>query len=285
MRQLRRRARGAPRAARARRTRVAVSADGSAWFLLNASPEIRAQIEGFAGLWPRGRATRRSPAICSTNGDLDHCLGLLSLRESQPLVLYATAPCAAASARNNVLYRTLERFPGSSVAAARARACVPLVDPDGAASGLSSTACPSPGKLPVHLERSATPSPEDNVGLSIRDARAGSTLAYLSASRRRRLRSMRARRRRRLRLLRRHVLAQRRALAAGPRTRARRGHGALAHRRAGRQPRVLWRGCPAASSTSTSTTPTRCLREDSPSARRCDAAGVEIAFDGMEIEL
>ncbi len=41
-------------------------------------------------LWPR--AERHSPiaGILLTNGDLDHCLGLLSLRESHPLVVYAT---------------------------------------------------------------------------------------------------------------------------------------------------------------------------------------------------
>src|SRR5262249_59354446 len=60
---------------------VAVSADGEHWFLLNASPEIRSQVEAFPALHPRG--PRHSPiaGILLTNGDLDHCLGLLSLRE------------------------------------------------------------------------------------------------------------------------------------------------------------------------------------------------------------
>ena len=38
---------------------MAVSADGECWFLLNASPEIRHQIENFSGLHPR--APRHSP--------------------------------------------------------------------------------------------------------------------------------------------------------------------------------------------------------------------------------
>src|SRR3954470_10672204 len=67
---------------------VAISSDGENWFLLNASPEVRAQIESFTGLHPR--AKRHSPiaGIVLTNGDLDHCLGLLSLRESYRLALY-----------------------------------------------------------------------------------------------------------------------------------------------------------------------------------------------------
>ena len=90
---------------------VAISADGESWFLINASPEIRAQIEACPELWPR--AERHSPiaGILLTNGDLDHCLGLLSLRESHPLTLYATDAVRAGFTEGNVLYRTLERFP------------------------------------------------------------------------------------------------------------------------------------------------------------------------------
>jgi len=72
------------------RESVAVSADGEAWFLLNASPEIRAQIESFPALHPRRLRDSPIQGILLTNGDLDHTLGLLSLRESQPLVVYAT---------------------------------------------------------------------------------------------------------------------------------------------------------------------------------------------------
>ena len=91
---------------------VAVSADGCDWLLLNCSPEIRQQIESFPPLHPRG--PRHSPiaAILLTNGDLDHCLGLLSLRESHPLVIYATDRLRRGFTDGNVLYRTLDRFPG-----------------------------------------------------------------------------------------------------------------------------------------------------------------------------
>src|SRR5438874_6466503 len=92
---------------------VAVSADGSGGsVLLNCSPEIRGQIESAPTLHPR--APRHSPisAILLTNGDLDHCLGLLSLRESHQLVVYAIEPVQRGLTRHNVHYRTLERFPG-----------------------------------------------------------------------------------------------------------------------------------------------------------------------------
>jgi pyrroloquinoline quinone biosynthesis protein B len=161
---------------------VAVSADGESWFLLNVSPEIRSQIEGFSGLHPR--APRHSPiaGIVLTNGDLDHCLGLFSLRESHPLQLFATRSVERGLREDNVLFRTLQRFPeqlrftpmplGEPVALSRS---------DGAPSGLTLEALPVPGKLPIHLERSATASPEDNVGLLVREPAQGKCLAYFPA--------------------------------------------------------------------------------------------------------
>ena len=120
---------------------VALTGDGEHWFLLNASPEIRQQIEGFPGLWPR--APRHSPiaGILLNNGDLDHCLGLLSLRESHPLVVHATESVRAGFCEGNVLYRTLQRFPEQvRWLALRPGVEEALLLPDGGDSGLSVTA-------------------------------------------------------------------------------------------------------------------------------------------------
>ncbi len=155
---------------------VAVSADGDAWFLLNASPEIRSQIESFERLWPR--ASRHSPisGLVLTNGDLDHCLGLFSLRESHPLVVHATESVRDGLTRENVFYRTLERFPGQVT-------WKPLVLAEEQPLGdgtLRITALAVPGKVPLHLEGRSAPSPGDNVGLVIRDTKSGGRLAYFS---------------------------------------------------------------------------------------------------------
>jgi pyrroloquinoline quinone biosynthesis protein B len=161
---------------------VAVSADGAdGSVLLNCSPEIRSQIESAPVLHPR--APRHSPiaAILLTSGDLDHCLGLLSLRESHRLVVYATEAVERGFTRDNVLYRTLERFPGQV-------AWRPLklgreeevAGPEGRPTGLTAEAVAVPGKAPVHLEGRRPPEPEDNVALRIREPRTGRLLAYLS---------------------------------------------------------------------------------------------------------
>src|SRR5438552_1234724 len=71
---------------------VALSADGARWVLLNASPDLRAQVASRPELWPRGaRGTAISAVVC-TDGEIDHTLGLLLLREAAPrFPLYASA--------------------------------------------------------------------------------------------------------------------------------------------------------------------------------------------------
>jgi len=162
---------------------VAVSADGAAWLLLNCSPEIRQQIEGFPGLHPRGPRDSPIAAILVTNGDLDHCLGLLSLRESHPLVIYATEPVRRGFVEDNVLYRTLERFPGQVTwRTLKLGGDEAIVGPDGRPTGLAVTPLAVPGKQPIHLERRAPPAPEDNIGVRVREQATGRVLAYCSAA-------------------------------------------------------------------------------------------------------
>ena len=67
---------------------LAVSADGKRWVLLNASPDLRRQIELNPALHPNGPG-RSSPiagaVLC--NADVDHTAGLLTMREMQPLAI------------------------------------------------------------------------------------------------------------------------------------------------------------------------------------------------------
>ena len=159
-----------------------MSGNGRGWFLLNASPEIREQIESFPPLHPQ--APRHSPihAIVLTNGDLDHTLGLLSLRESHPLVVYATERVRQGFTEDNVLYRTLQRFPGQVTWRPLVLGAeVSLADVDGRDDDLRIEAVPVPGKLPIHLEGRGAPHPEDNVGLRIREVPTGRRLAYFPA--------------------------------------------------------------------------------------------------------
>jgi pyrroloquinoline quinone biosynthesis protein B len=89
---------------------VAVSADHRQWFLLNASPDIRIQIEAFPPLQPReGRATPLQ-AVLLTDAELDHTLGLLLLREAKALQVHAT-PAVHETLRDGTgLLSTLGRY-------------------------------------------------------------------------------------------------------------------------------------------------------------------------------
>jgi pyrroloquinoline quinone biosynthesis protein B len=76
---------------------LAVTGDGSAWYLVNASPDLRSQLIAAPELAP-GPGLRDTPlrgVLCST-GELDHTLGLVTLREAESLHVYATAPVRAA---------------------------------------------------------------------------------------------------------------------------------------------------------------------------------------------
>jgi pyrroloquinoline quinone biosynthesis protein B len=92
---------------------VAVSADGQAWFLLNASADLRTQIEATPELHPLA-GTRQSPiaGIVLSSGDLDNVLGLLLLREFQPLQVFSTAAIRQIVSQDNSFFRLLERVPG-----------------------------------------------------------------------------------------------------------------------------------------------------------------------------
>lgn len=165
---------------------VAVSADGEHWFLLNASPEVRAQLESLPALHPR--EPRHSPVagILLTNGDLDHCLGLLSLRESHRLSVYATERVRRGFTQDNVLYATLQRFPGHTTwPELKLGRETELRLAGERPSGLTVEAIPLPGQAPLHLKAKlaenaefSEPHPEDNVGLLIREPATGATLAY-----------------------------------------------------------------------------------------------------------
>ncbi len=95
---------------------VALTKDGRSWFLLGASPDLRAQIEATPELHPRDGA-RQSPiaGVVLANADLDHVLGLLLLRELQPLRIYATSSVHRILHEDNSMFGMLQRIPNQAV--------------------------------------------------------------------------------------------------------------------------------------------------------------------------
>ncbi|GGM68627.1 coenzyme PQQ synthesis protein B [Longimycelium tulufanense] len=93
---------------------VAVSADGRRWWLLNASPDIRSQVLAAAPLAP-GPGPRETPlrGVLLTDAELDHALGLVSLREGVGSRVYGTEPVLSALRSELPLQGLLDRYGGA----------------------------------------------------------------------------------------------------------------------------------------------------------------------------
>lgn len=93
-------------------TQVAISSDGISWFLLNASPDLRLQVEATAVLHPT-HGTRSSPiaGVVLTSADLDQVAGLLSLRELQHFRVYCTRSLRSILQEDNSAFAMLNRVP------------------------------------------------------------------------------------------------------------------------------------------------------------------------------
>lgn len=152
---------------------IAVSADGARWVLVNASPDLRQQIEANDCLHPAG-ALRSSPivAVVLTNGDVDAVAGLLNLREGTPFAIYASARVHEILDANPI-FEVVNRgiVPRKVLVLDEWH---PLAEADGTVSGLSVRPFSVPGKVPLYLEadRSDQAEPEagdgDTIGLEIR---------------------------------------------------------------------------------------------------------------------
>ncbi len=132
---------------------VAVRAPGTDfWFLLNAAPDLRQQIESSPFLQPHA-AIRSSPiaGVVLTGGDVDAIAGLLVLRERQPFTVYA-APAVLGVLDANPIFEVLARD-----VVARQQVQLGQVTrlhlPDGTPSGLTLELFAVPGKVPLYLER------------------------------------------------------------------------------------------------------------------------------------
>jgi pyrroloquinoline quinone biosynthesis protein B len=84
---------GDPRARPATQASVAISGNGFEWVVVGASPDLRQQILAAPRLWPTGRL-RNSPivGVVLIGGDVDAIAGLLILREREPFMVYAPSP-------------------------------------------------------------------------------------------------------------------------------------------------------------------------------------------------
>lgn len=153
---------------------LAVSRDGERWFLLNASPDLRQQINDTPALHP-SEGLRHSPivGVVLTGGDVDVIAGLLTLRERQALTIHATQRIHAVLDANPI-FEVLARDVVT-------RAVQPLDQGFELEEGLRARFFAVPGKVPLYLEGGSEPPPividDTTVGLEIADA--GSRMVFI----------------------------------------------------------------------------------------------------------
>ena len=153
---------------------VAVSADNSHWILLNASPDLRQQFMENREFAPAGSG-RNTPAsaIILTSADVDCVLGLLHLREFQPLRIYATASVRRMLTEENSLFRMLERSrPPVEWISLPVNERIPILAKDDSAEGMGicCRAVPLGGDFPDYVSerlRASLPGEEALIGLEL----------------------------------------------------------------------------------------------------------------------
>jgi pyrroloquinoline quinone biosynthesis protein B len=166
---------------------ISTSVEGNeqSWFLLGASPDLRGQIEATPELHPRA-GVRQSPIAGAVlaNADVDQVLGLLLLRELQPLRVHATSSIRRILADDNSMFAMLQRVPGQLTwSNFTPGANFPLCDAAGKESGLHCRAISLGTHYPAYVSaqrQAELVSGEASLGLIVESA-AGARLAYMPA--------------------------------------------------------------------------------------------------------
>ena len=156
---------------------IAVSLDGIDWILINTSPDILTQIRDFPELQP-ARHVRDTgiAAIILTDAQIDHVTGLLMLREGCPHDVYCTRQVEQDLTEGFPLFNVLDSYNGGLNRIS--------IKTDGSTfqingfASLEFTACPLISNAPPFSPHRDMPQPGDNIGLLIRDTKSNKTLFY-----------------------------------------------------------------------------------------------------------
>ena len=153
---------------------VAVSPVPSRWFLLNASPDLRQQLLSAPELAPSA-AVPASPVstVLLTGADVDSVMGLLHLREFQPLHIFSTVAVRRILTEENSLFRVLTRsnppVRWDTIFVDRIQPLLPPTSP-GMKDGFFCKAVPLLGNFPDYVSdtlRHSLPPEEATVGIQL----------------------------------------------------------------------------------------------------------------------
>ena len=166
---------GTLRATARTQSSIAVSANGTDWVLINASPDILTQIRATPALQPaRARRDSGIAAVMLMDAQVDHVTGLLMLREGRQLPLYCTAQVWRELNDGLPLARVLSHYCGVD------RHALPLDDGVHVPGidGIRFTPLALSSKAPPYSDHRNDPHPGDNIGLLIEDDTSGKSVFY-----------------------------------------------------------------------------------------------------------
>src|SRR5271154_3925403 len=153
---------------------IAVRAGEGRWYLVNASPDLRQQLADLPGGDAGALRTTPLAGVILTDAEIDHTAGLLLLRESsEPLEVYSTAEVRQALTLYYPVLTMLERYCGvhwHELAPGETVVLDGILEIDVFASG---------GDPPLYVPEEA--GEMNATGLTIRDRSTGGVLTYAPA--------------------------------------------------------------------------------------------------------
>ncbi len=263
---------------------LAVSDGGGSWLLVNASPDLRAQIASCPPLQP-ARAVRDTAiaAVLIVDAQIDHATGLMTLREHRArLQVHCTPSVHSDLTTGYPLLRVLESYCGVDWHPIDAENEKPFAIEG--LPGLELRPLPIPGEAPPYSPRRHAPAPDDTIGLTFVDRASGRRCFYAPG-----LAAFNDRIRTEARaadcvLLDGTLWQDDELQTRGASQKTGREMGHLAQSGRGGMVEEL-AALPGRKILIHINNPNPILDEDSPERRRLDTLGIEVAFDGMEISL
>jgi pyrroloquinoline quinone biosynthesis protein B len=157
---------------------LAVSDGSSNWLLVNASPDLRAQLEACPSLQP-ARAVRDTAiaAVLIVDAQIDHSTGLMTLREhTRRLPVYCTPSVHSDLTTGYPLLTVLEHYCGVDWHPIDAIGGVPIEVPE--LTGIVIQPIPLPSEAPPYSPRRHRPAEDDTIGLVFIDTASGRRCLY-----------------------------------------------------------------------------------------------------------
>jgi pyrroloquinoline quinone biosynthesis protein B len=170
-------ARREPERARPRsQSSAAVSADGRRWFLLNASPDVHAQLARLPAAEPSGPRHVPVEGVVLTDAELDHTLGVVLLREGRFLQIYATPAVQEIVEHDSRLVPVTRAFAQVRLEQLPLEGSAPLAYRDGCPAGITVSGFPVPAGPPRFASGDR---PGHTVGVMVRDEATDGVCAFV----------------------------------------------------------------------------------------------------------